>query len=212
MGESIGATLDIPWENVESEGAVVVLVRHGRTAWNAQRRFLGSTDIPLDEVGQSGAESLGQRIGGRFDAVFSSPLSRARQTAEYLGTPVERVPALSELRQGDLEGLTMPEGLERYGAYFERWKLEPEVARVPGGGESLGDVRDRAMPAVLRIARGGRGVIAVVTHQMVIATVCCVASGRPLAEYSQWTVGNLGVSVLGLRDGALYVAASGCTV
>ncbi|MCB9676631.1 MAG: histidine phosphatase family protein [Alphaproteobacteria bacterium] len=212
MADSSAGNTPIPWVGVESSGPVLVLVRHGRTAWNAEQRFLGQTDLPLDDVGASEVEALGARIGGAFDAIYSSPLRRALQTAEALGPLQGVVPAITELNQGVLEGLGVAEGFERYRDWFREWADDPEKACVPGG-ESLGDVRDRAVPAVLGIARAHeRGVIAVVTHQMVIAAVCCHAAGAPLRDYREYTVPNLAVSVLRMRGEQLEVAAHGRTV
>ncbi|MEZ4316629.1 MAG: histidine phosphatase family protein [Myxococcota bacterium] len=200
----------MPWSAARSRGPVLVLVRHGRTAWNAEGRFLGHTDLPLDDEGLAAATLLGARLRGQFDAIYSSPLRRAVQTAESLGPVDGLIPGISELRQGVLEGLKMEEGLARHAAYFEQWARDPGSARVPGGGESLGDVLERALPALEGLVRSHpTSTIAVVTHQMVIAAVCCAASGSPLSDYRRWTVPNLAQTVL-TWDGRQLVCEAPC--
>jgi broad specificity phosphatase PhoE len=92
----------------------LLLVRHGETDWNAERRWQGHADVPLNERGRDQAERLAEELeNARVDAVYSSDLSRARETAEIvgarLGVPVVLDPALREIDVGSREGLTWPE-------------------------------------------------------------------------------------------------------
>ena len=172
----------------------IVLLRHGRTAWNAEKRFLGRTDIGLDEVGHAEAVVLSGAIRGRFDRVYTSPLSRAAETAAYLAPP-DPVPVdgLQELSQGELEGLVGEVAVARYASFFAEWVRDPETARVPGG-ETMGECRDRSVAALGEIVeREGPGrVIAVVSHQMVMANLACTFAGRSLADWRDHRVGNTG--------------------
>lgn len=187
-----------PWEGHEPDaGPTLVLLRHGRTRWNAERRFLGTTDIALDEVGVAGARALGLALQGAFDQVYASPLSRAAQTAAHLHPEPVPVPELRELHQGHLEGLHGAAAIARYPAFFAAWARDPTRARVPGG-ESLGECRDRALQAVEAIAdRHAPGeVVALVTHQMVIAAITCSILDEPLTGWRRHGVRNLAASVL----------------
>jgi probable phosphoglycerate mutase len=174
-----------------------VLVRHGRTAWNHQHRFLGTTDIPLDEEGQRQARSLAAALPRPFDRVYTSPLARAVETARCLADQPEELPALRELYQGDLEGLPAAEAFGRYPEFFEAFSRDPTGVRVPGG-ESLGECRDRAMREVEQIGRAHAGgeVVAAVTHQMVIASVGCTVTGDPLTRWRKHGVRNAAMTVL----------------
>jgi broad specificity phosphatase PhoE len=92
----------------------LLLVRHGETDWNAERRWQGHADVPLSERGRDQAERLAEELeNARVDAVYSSDLSRARETAEIvgarLGVPVVLDPDLREIDVGSREGLTWPE-------------------------------------------------------------------------------------------------------
>jgi len=178
----------------------VVLVRHGRTRWNRDHRFLGTTDIPLDEVGRDQARDLAAALPRPFDRVYASPLARAQETARFLAEdPVELV-GLRELWQGELEGLPAPEAYARYTEFFEAFARDPLHVRVPGG-ESLGECRDRAMRALEEIARAqdGAAVVAVVTHQMVIASVACTVAEEPMSRWRRHGVRNVAMTVLRRR-------------
>jgi broad specificity phosphatase PhoE len=118
----------------------LICVRHGRTAWNAARRFQGQTDIPLDDEGLAQAQALAAHLRDeRFDFAFASDLNRARTTAEtILGqrtVALELSPELREMHFGLWEGLTWDE-------IIARWpKLNVSGEKVPmhytaEGGES----------------------------------------------------------------------------
>ena len=126
-----------------------MLWRHGQTDFNAQRRFQGQTDIPLNEAGLRQAERAAPYLAALGpDALFSSDLSRASGTAQVLarltGLPVQFDKDLRERSGGSWEGLTDTEIRERYPEAFARW--------MPPDGESLAAVADRASAALLRIA------------------------------------------------------------
>lgn len=181
--------------------ATLVLVRHGRTAWNAEGRFLGRTDVPLDPEGLRQAAAL-CAFSGAFDAVFTSPLLRARGTAASLAPPEPRVDDdLAEVDQGDLEGWPVAEGVARWPAFFEAFRHDPAGVRIPGG-ETLPEVVDRMRRALARIRATGLLRVAAVGHQMAIAALAAdLAEGTPAA----WRSHRLGHGeglVLAWRPGA----------
>lgn len=202
------------WRHAEDHGVLVVcLVRHGQTAWNASGRFLGRTDIALDEVGRVQASSFARALPGRFAQIYSSPLARARQTAEALEQPVIEIPDLMELDQGALEGLDGPTAVQRFPEFFLSWREDPEHAQVPGG-ESLGVLRRRAVAglrAMVAERRPGE-VIGAFTHQMVIAALTCTASGDPLARWRRYRVGNTHLTALAIDQGTLTVLERGLSL
>ena len=173
----------------------VTLIRHGRTASNAARRFMGTTDDPLDDIGREQVLALHRRGGvGQVDASICSPLLRARQTASLLALRPREVGALRELDQGLLEGLTPQEALSRFPAFFRAWAEDPGRVAVPGG-ERLDACRDRALSAlhehVACVPEGGH--LVAVTHLLVIASVRCTIAGQSLARWRDHRVGNAGV-------------------
>ncbi|WP_317228656.1 histidine phosphatase family protein [Clavibacter sp. MX14-G9D] len=154
----------------------IVLVRHGRTAWNVERRVQGSSDIPLDDTGRAQAATAGALLaeavsgGSAWDAVYASPLSRAFETASIIvehlalgGAPTSGpVPeaALAERRYGLAEGLTHAEIEARF--------LDGDVP----GRETVESVTERAGAALVRLAvRHPGGSVVAVSHGGVIAAL-----------------------------------------
>lgn len=197
------------WDEVAARGEVpLLLIRHGRTAMNAERRFLGRLDVPLDEVGRQEAACVGARLRGLPRAgLYSSPLARAHQTAITLGDP-EPVDDLMELNQGQLEGLDGPTARARFPDFFDGWAQDPADVRVPGG-ETLSECRARAVATLSAIAarhQPGPPVI-IVSHQMVLATALLHTLGQPLARFRELQLGNCSVSVMAHSAAGLRVVS-----
>ncbi len=147
----------------------IVVLRHGRTAWNEERRFQGCTDVPLDDVGTEQARAAGERLGRlRPAVVVSSDATRAAQTTDALAKHADVRPIfdprLREADSGGWEGLTRDEVQARFPDEYHCWRHGHDIAR--GGGETYADVARRAMPAiesVLEHLSGGATLVAV-TH------------------------------------------------
>jgi broad specificity phosphatase PhoE len=136
----------------------VLLVRHGETDWNREHRWQGWADVPLNELGRRQAAELAGRLRGvRLDAVYSSDLRRAHETAELVaaehGLPVVADPGLREIDVGSWSGLTRPEIDERFGG---EWPADAET-----GEEHATRVR-AAAARILRAHPGGT--VLLVTH------------------------------------------------
>lgn len=147
----------------------IVIWRHGRTAWNAERRFQGQTDIPLDATGIGQAARAAEALARlKPSRIVSSDLSRARMTADALGAvtgiPVEDDPRLRETFAGTWEGLTRTELEEQHGDDLLLWSAGSDVR--PGGGETRREVAVRmveAVDAALAPLEGGDTLV-VATH------------------------------------------------
>jgi len=132
----------------------LLLVRHGETAWNAQRRWQGHADVPLNARGREQAVELAERLAREhIAAIYTSDLSRARHTADIvgarLGVPVMTDPDLREIDVGPIEGLTAEEAHR-----IEGWQGEPKEAHTA-----------RTLAAIDRIAsRHPHECVLVVTH------------------------------------------------
>ncbi len=124
-----------------STSAVLILVRHGRTAANAGGLLVGHLDVPLDERGVEQAALVGKALSG-IDRVISSPLQRCRQTAEALGLPVEVDDRWIELDYGEFDGQPLA-SIGR--AVWDEWRADPTY--VPAGGESLAALAQRVSTA-----------------------------------------------------------------
>ncbi|MBE7186730.1 histidine phosphatase family protein [Jatrophihabitans endophyticus] len=167
----------------------VLLLRHGRTAWNAQRRFQGQADPPLDEVGRSQAWEVGALMAAvRPDVIVSSDLARALQTAEIVGE-VARLPVLADARLrerglGHWEGLTRDEVREAHPDEFADWAAGRDVSRR--GGETREQVATRALAAFADIPEAE--VLLLVTHS---ATAMALTNALLGIEQRQHPLGPL---------------------
>lgn len=156
----------------------IILVRHGETEWNTSGIFRGRADIELSETGIRQAELLaGYLSSENIDVVYSSPLQRAVQTAGALAGPhslrVNTVPNLIDMDFGEWQGLSIAEVQEKYPDIYRDWLDTPEQVRIPGG-ESLEDVKNRALPFLEdAVIRCGEGTLAIVSHRVVLKVLIC---------------------------------------
>jgi probable phosphoglycerate mutase len=183
----------------------LVLWRHGQTAWNAERRFQGQSDIPLDPTGQAQAERAARLLAGlQPDAIISSDLTRATSTAAPLarltGLNVVLDKDLRERHGGAWEGLTDAEIRERYPAEHTSW--------TPPDGEPTVVVADRVAAALARIATAvgddtqGGGLAVVVSHGAALRLGMSRLLGMPEETFGALgPLSNCSWSVLGLRYG-----------
>ena len=170
----------------------ILLARHGETAWNAEGRYQGQEDIPLSDVGEAQARSLGERLRHvHIDRAVASPLKRALRTAE-LALGEDRVAKLTtdaglmEIAHGTWEGLLAAEIRERDPDRLHAWRHAPHEVLMPEG-ESLQHVIDRAWPALQRATEGlGKDdTLLVVAHDAVNRVLLCKVMGLPLSRL--WT-------------------------
>jgi broad specificity phosphatase PhoE len=163
------------------------LVRHGETEWNREHRFMGQQDIPLNPEGLRQAAELAAGLKGqRFDALFSSDLLRARQTAEVLAAtlkiPLRLDARLREVLLGDWQGEAHAEIQARFPAQWAERHANPPDFRPPGG-ETIAEVAARASAAVDEIAAVfPNGRVLLVSHGILLAALICRARGLPLAQ------------------------------
>lgn len=153
----------------------LVLLRHGRTAWNAQRRFQGQLDPPLDDVGRMQAYEVAALVRALAPTgLLTSDLARARETADQVaaatGLPIRIEPRLRERSLGHWEGLTRDEVRARYPDEFADWVAGRDVSRR--GGESREQVAARALAAVAEVSSAGDGTVVLVTHSATAMALC----------------------------------------
>lgn len=176
---------------------IVAFIRHGQTDWNRDGLLQGSSDIPLNDTGRAQAEDALMTLRSRpWDAVVSSPLRRARETAQIiadgLGIPLgEAYPELVERDYGALEGTSSA-------AAIERWPT-----REYPGAESLDAVATRGTEALARIAADHPdGAVLVVCHGTIIRYTLARLAGRPVPG-----IDNGSVSMV-RADGARWEVAT----
>ncbi len=185
----------------------LILLRHGRTAWNAVGRAQGHTDVPLDELGRAQAEAAARAMAGLGPVrLWSSDLARARETADRValatGLVVEASAAFREYSVGKRAGLTMAEFADRFPEEHTAWQAGREAV---AGAETDADVLARFVPALLaaQVALGPGETGIVVTHGAAMKAALAEVLG----------LGTAGRDALGVLGNAHWVelthAASG---
>lgn len=144
-------------------------MRHGRTAWNAERRFVGASDVPLDEVGRTQAATLAHTLRGEsFSRAIASDLARARETAEIVlaggAPPLEFDRRWREFDFGKWEGLTWAEIVARFPHADEHSSAGGGVVTPGGSNENFDDLIARVAAAVASLRRESPERVLVVTH------------------------------------------------
>lgn len=170
----------------------LVIVRHGETEWSRAGRHTGRTDIPLDDAGRACARALGPMLAHwEFAAVYTSPLSRARETCELAGYGDREVllDDLVEWDYGDYEGLTTEQIREQRPG----WALWRDG--VPGG-EALAHVADRARH-VLTTTEGDGADVLLVSHGHLLRVVTALWLDLPAVRGERFALATGAPSVLG---------------
>ena len=171
----------------------VYLIRHGQTAWNREEVFRGRADIPLNDTGRKEALLTGQYLRGvKVGSVYSSPLSRAVETAEAIarhqGKEVQILDGLIDIDFGRWQGVSHEGVRERYGELYRQWKDTPHLVRFPGG-ESLEEVRERALREIHEaIQTHAVETLVMVSHRVVNKVVICGLLGLDNSHF--WEIGQ----------------------
>ena len=196
----------------------LILVRHGQTEGNLRRLLVGRTDMPLDDIGRRQAVATADFAATSYqpDLVLSSPLVRARDTAEEigrrLGLAVEIEPGLVELDFGDVEGWAIEEALTHH----------PHMAEVlldPNGddyswpnGEMLGDFHRRVAACFeMLVEKHRHHHVLIVTHGGVIGSYYAQIDGRNPNDFTAYHFDNCGVTRVEIVDGRTRVLEANLT-
>ncbi|MCC2971362.1 histidine phosphatase family protein [Massilia sp. IC2-476] len=196
----------------------IFLIRHGETAWNAEKRLQGHLDIPLNAEGERQAALLGAALAAEpVDHIVSSDLMRARQTAEAIartrGARVATDPALRERCYGGFEGLLYSEIAARFPLEFAAWQARDVDGVLPPGtnqGESFRQFYERAVGAILAHAQAHPGkTIALVAHGGVLECAYRAALGLSLETPRDFKVLNASVNRFVVEEGGLKLVSWG---
>jgi broad specificity phosphatase PhoE len=179
------------------------LVRHGQTDWNVSGRWQGQSPHapPLNAAGRAQAEALRAQLDlSQLDAVYTSDLARARETADIIaaGTalPVHVDPRLREINLGHWEGMASEAIARRFPAELAERERDPAGARAPGG-ECAADVAARVWAAADDIARAHpQGTVLVVSHGLALATLLCRAQALGLEYVYTQVPGNAAPAII----------------
>ncbi|MBN1675528.1 MAG: histidine phosphatase family protein [Kiritimatiellae bacterium] len=172
-----------------------LLIRHGETAWNRGKIFRGAHDVPLNENGRRQARLVRDALQARaIDAAYTSPLSRAGETAAIVLAPHGVTPGICEglldFDYGDWTGKEDGEVARRWPAEHAAWTAKPHTLRVPGG-DTLQAVFDRAYGAMEAAARTHTGqTVALFAHRVVNKLLVLGALGLGLDRFPFIIQGN----------------------
>ena len=175
------------------------MVRHGETAWNAEHRVQGQLDVPLNAIGRAQALAASKVLSReKFDAIYSSDLARARQTAEptanFFSMNLKLEQDLRERHYGIFERLTYAEVRKKFPEDYARFE-----AREPGygfrTGESLRAFSERSIAVISRIVKENEGRnILVFTHGGVLDKLYRFITGLPLSAQRDFGIPNAGLN------------------
>ena len=174
----------------------LILVRHGQTDWNQQRRVQGLSNLGLNGTGKMQAEALAQALKNvRVDAIYTSPLRRAQETASAIGRfhdiEVVTLDGLKELDVGEVDGMNYEEMKLHHSEFFTKWMADFTSVRLPGGG-TVTELRDQCCAAIQDIVKkqqprveencgGEEKVVVAVTHFFPILCIVCNTLGLELS-------------------------------
>lgn len=186
----------------------LILVRHGETPWNVTLQYQGQANVPLNERGREQAHRAAQRLQAyAVDALYSSDVTRAWETAELIGQTLKLTPeALVQLREidvGQWEGLTPEELYRRFPDHMAEYRRDP-ARTVRIGGESYAQLQERALVALNLIQERHRAdeVIAAVSHGGTIRALLCHIIGLDLGNFGRMWLDNGSITELRLgRNG-----------
>ncbi len=179
----------------------LLLIRHAATAWTAQGRFQGQTDIPLSPHGRRQATALAQRLMAEtLHMLYASDLQRAWETARALAAPhalhVHAEPRLREMAFGRWEGLTYAEIQQQDAQSLAAWKRD-QLHSAPPGGETLRQMTERVMIAYANMLAAGQDkTVGLVAHGGPLQLLLCRALGLPPQAYWQFAVSPASLSEL----------------
>jgi len=185
----------------------IILVRHGQTEWNRLGRFQGRSDIPLNKKGKAEALELAKALKKEtINALYSSPLTRAKETAQSIRAFHPRASfnmenGLIEMDLGGFEGLTPDVWSVQHSNYIKTWRETPASVRMPGG-ESLPDVQSRALAALERIIHTHSldETLVLCSHNFVIGSILCHAKGVSLNQFRSFKQKTGGCHILRLNS------------
>jgi probable phosphoglycerate mutase len=203
-----------------SSKTTILLIRHGETAWNAERRLQGHLDIALNPEGERQASLLAAALADEpIDAVVASDLLRARQTAAAVagvhGLPVQVDRQLRERCYGGFEGLLYSEIAQRFPREFAAWQARDVDAQLPPGanrGETFRQFHSRVTTALQHWADAHPGkTLALVAHGGVLECVYRGALGLPLETPRDFKIHNASINRFTIGKGALALESWGET-
>jgi broad specificity phosphatase PhoE len=183
----------------------IILARHGETEWNVEEVFRGRIDIELNETGLRQAQLLAEYLSAlTIDTIYSSPLRRALKTAEmiagYHKLDVEITHGLIDFNYGEWQGLPHQEVKDRYMELYAEWMENPHLIQMLSG-ESLDDVRERAIGVVDKVIAKYKGTVVLVSHRVVNKVLICALLALDNSHFWNIRLDTCGITVFTYENG-----------
>ena len=190
----------------------LIILRHGETAWNRGTIYRGTHDVPLNDNGRRQAQLTAAALQKQpIDAAYTSPLSRASETARIVLEPHDITATddddLLDFDYGEWTGKEEAEVRRTWPAEHEEWITRPHQARPPGG-TTLAEVFNRCLPMMVNAAkRHDGGTVALVSHRVVNKLLVLGALGLGLERFPFFLQGNCAINELLFREGEFTIEA-----
>ncbi len=193
----------------------LILIRHAETVANVQRRWVGWNDTPLTERGEAQAEAVARRLAAEVTdpvALYTSPLPRARRTAEVIGQALGLDPipldGLREINFGDMDGVTLEEMKTVYPDLYERWRDRTDVEFTwPGGESRSGFFRRVAATCQDVLSRHPQGTVLIVAHGGTLRAMLACLLPEQMSQWWGYELGHCTVTRVLVADGQVSLVA-----
>lgn len=193
----------------------LILIRHAETVANVQRRWVGWNDTPLTEQGEAQAEAVARRLAAEVTdaiALYTSPLPRARRTAEVIGQAIglEPVPldGLREINFGDMDGVTLEEMKAQYPALYERWRDRTDTEFAWLGGERRSDFFRRVIATCDDIlSRHRRGTVLIVAHGGTLRAMLAYLLPEQMSRWWGYELAHCALTRVSVENGRAFLLA-----
>ena len=186
----------------------LILIRHGETLSNKEKRIQGISDVELSAVGIEQANLLALSLKDHpIEAIHTSPLKRAMQTAEIINAfhrkKLHIHQDLMEMDYGDFEGVSFKKIIADKKDFIEKWMTDPASVKMPNG-ESFTQLQDRAWRVMERIINKEENAL-VVAHNFTIAAIICRIKSISLNEFQSSLVGNASKTIVNFQKDGLFI-------
>jgi broad specificity phosphatase PhoE len=188
----------------------LILIRHGETLSNKEKRVQGISSVELSAIGIEQAHLLALSLKDYpIEAIYTSPLKRAIQTAEIINELHQKElhtdQDLMEMDYGDFEGVSFKKIMDVEKDFIDQWMTDPSSVKMPNG-ESLTQLQERAWRALKKIINKKENAL-VVSHNFTIATVICRIKNISLNEFVSACVGNASKTIVSIEKDGIFIEA-----
>lgn len=190
----------------------LLLIRHGETEWNLQRRIQGGgSDPELSSSGRAQAKALAKHLKNfEIEAIYSSPLKRAMYTgkaiAYYHNLKVHSERDLREVDVGEMEGTSLDSLYKDFSSYLIESSDHTGTLKI-AGGESLTDLRERVWTVVQRIKEQHTRTVIITSHYFVTISIICMALQLPIEGIRRFRVQPASISELDFSDSRILLTS-----